>query len=232
AALLALLWANSPWSESYLRLWGTEVALEVGARSLRMDLGHWINDGLMAVFFLVIGLEVRRDLSIGELTDRRRLVLPLIAGIGGLIVPALIYLAINSSGEAANGCGVVIGTDTAFLLGTLALVGPSVSTQLRVFLLTLTVVDDIVAVSVIGLVYSDEIHLSALAVAAAGLITLVVLGRMRIWRIWPYAAAILVLWLATVYSGLHASVAGMVAGLLVPAYLPGRQAVEHASSRF
>lgn len=232
AALAALLWANSPWSDAYTGLWSTEIGIEVGNRALAMDLGHWINDGLMAVFFLVIGLEVRRDLSVGELTKRRRLILPLIGGVGGLVVPALIYLAINPSGEAARGWGVVIGTDTAFLLGVVALVGPSVSTQLRVFLLTLTVVDDIVAVSVIGLVYSDGIDGQALLVAAAGVLVLMLLGRARVWQTWPYALTILILWAATVASGLHASVAGMVAGLLVPAFTPPRDAVATASLRF
>ncbi|MDC5696163.1 Na+/H+ antiporter NhaA [Intrasporangium calvum] len=232
AAVLALAWANSPWSDAYVHLWETELAIELGDGGLGMDLHHWINDGLMAVFFLVIGLEVRRDLSVGELTDRRRLRLPLLAGVGGMVVPALLYLLVNRSGEAANGWGVVIGTDTAFLLGTLALVGPTASTQLRVFLLTLTVVDDIVAVSVIGAVYSDDIDLLALAIAVAAVAALVVLGRTAVWRTWPYAVTTLVLWLATVQSGLHASVAGMVAGLLVPAYAPRRHEVEQAASRF
>ncbi|HEX5969542.1 MAG TPA: Na+/H+ antiporter NhaA [Intrasporangium sp.] len=232
ATLVALAWANSPWSEAYSQLWGTELAVQLADWTLRMDLGHWINDGLMAVFFLVIGLEVRRDLSIGELTDRRKLRLPLLAGVGGMVVPALLYLLVNPAGEAANGWGIVIGTDTAFLLGTLALVGPTTSTQLRVFLLTLTVVDDIVAVSVIGLVYSDSLNVAALAIALVALAVLVALGRMKVWRTWPYAVTILVLWLATVASGLHASVAGMVAGLLVPSYTPRRQAVEQAARRF
>lgn len=232
ATLVALVWANSPWSDAYSQLWGTELAVQLADWTLRMDLGHWINDGLMAVFFLVIGLEVRRDLSIGELTDRRKLRLPLLAGVGGMVVPALLYLLVNPAGEAASGWGIVIGTDTAFLLGTLALVGPTTSTQLRVFLLTLTVVDDIVAVSVIGLVYSDSLNVAALAVALVALAVLVGLGRMKVWRTWPYAVTILVLWLATVASGLHASVAGMVAGLLVPSYTPRRQAVEQAARRF
>jgi len=232
ATSVALVWANSPWSEAYSRVWATEFAVQLADWTLRMDLGHWINDGLMAVFFLVIGLEVRRDLSVGELTDRRKLRLPLLAGVGGMVVPALLYLLVNPSGEAASGWGIVIGTDTAFLLGTLALVGPTTSTQLRVFLLTLTVVDDIVAVSVIGLVYSDSLNGAALAVALGAVAVLVGLGRSKVWRIWPYAITILVLWLATVDSGLHASVAGMVAGLLVPSYTPHRQAVEHAARRF
>ncbi len=230
--VVALAWANSPWSASYPELWSTLASVRIGDFGLEMELGHWISDGLMVVFFLVIGLEVRRDLAIGELTDRRRVVLPLLAGVGGMVVPALLYLLIAPAGEAAAGWGVVIGTDTAFLLGTLALVGPSISTQLRVFLLTLTVVDDIVAVSVIGAVYSDSLNVPALALALAGVTGLVVLGRLGVWRTWPYVATTLLVWLATMGSGLHASIAGMVCGLLIPAFAPRREAVEGAASRF
>ena len=177
AALIALVWANSPWSQSYVDLWHTELSIRFGDGGLTMDLHHWINDGLMVVFFFVIGLEVRKEFAIGELVDRSRVVVPLVAGVMGMLVPAAIFLALNPSGEAAAGWGAVIGTDTAFLLGVMALVGPAVSTQLRIFLLTLTVIDDIVAVSVIGVVYSDELSLGALAVAALCLLVLVGLDR-------------------------------------------------------
>lgn len=232
AALAALAWANSPWSAAYESLWATSVSVSVGGAELAMDLGHWVNDGLMVVFFFVIGLEVRREFSVGELTDRRRVVVPLVAGIGGMVVPALLYLAVNPSGEAARGWGVVIGTDTAFLLGALALVGPSLSTQLRIFLLTLTVIDDIVAVTVIGVVYSDAIAVSWLLVAFALLAALGAMGRMGVWRGPPYVLVLVGLWLATVESGLHASIAGMVSGLLVPAFAPRRHDVEGAASLF
>ena len=155
ATVLALALASSPWSEWYTRLWETPLVIQLDGHGLDMDLHGWVSDGLMVVFFLLVGLEVRQELAVGELTDRRRIVVPLVAGVGGMVVPAVLYLALNPSGEAARGWGVVIGTDTAFLLGMLALVGPAVSTQLRIFLLTLTVIDDIVAVSVIGVVYSD-----------------------------------------------------------------------------
>src|SRR5690606_18438869 len=125
-------------------LWGTEAGIRVGALDLAMDLGHWVNDALMALFFFVIGLEVRRELSVGELTDRRRVTVPLLAGVGGMLLPAAIFLLVAPGGEAARAWAAVIGTDTAFLLGALAVVGPRLSTQLRVFLLTLTVVDDVV----------------------------------------------------------------------------------------
>jgi Na+/H+ antiporter NhaA len=232
ATVVALLWANSPWSGAYEALWATEASVVLGDAGLQMDLAHWINDGLMAVFFFVIGLEVRRDLAVGELTDRRRVVLPVLAGIGGMVVPALLYLLIVPDGEATRGWGIAIGTDTAFLLGALALVGPATSTQLRVFLLAVTVVDDIAAVTIIGVVYSESIDISALIVAVAGVAVLVALGLGGVWRTWPYALVAVVVWVATVGSGLHASIAGMVAGLLIPAFAPRREAVERAATRF
>ena len=149
-----------------------------------------------------------------------------------MLVPALLYLLLNPGGQASAGWGIVIGTDTAFLLGMLALVGPAVSTQLRIFLLTLTVIDDIVAVSVIGVVYSDAIALGPLAVAGGCLVVLVVLGRVGVWRASPYVAVVVVLWVATLESGVHASIAGMVSGLLVPALNPERGLVESAATQF
>jgi Na+/H+ antiporter NhaA len=232
ATVVALVSANSAWSGAYQALWATEGSIVLGDAHLEMDLRHWINNGLMAVFFFVIGLEVRRDLSVGELTDRRRVVLPVLAGIGGIVVPALLYLLIAPDGEAARGWGIAIGTDTAFLLGALALVGPATATQLRLFLLTLTVVDDIAAVTIMGVVYSESIDISALIVAAAGIAVLAALGLGGVWRTWPYALVAVVVWVATVGSGLHASIAGMVAGLLIPAFTPRREAVEGAATRF
>jgi Na+/H+ antiporter NhaA len=226
------VWANSPWSESYESLWSTEATISVGSSELALDLGHWVNDGLMALFFFVIGLEVRRELSIGELTDRRRIVLPATAALGGILIPVILYLLLNPSGEASNGWGIVIGTDTAFLLGALALVGPACPTQLRVLLLTLTVFDDAVAVTVIGVAYSDALDPVALAVAAAALVALAVLSGRGEWRASLYALLAVVLWIATLESGLHPSIAGMAAGLAIAARRPRRQEVERAASLF
>ncbi|MEA2180706.1 MAG: hypothetical protein QOG77_4003, partial [Solirubrobacteraceae bacterium] len=232
ATALALLWANSPWSAAYFSLWDTELAVRIGDAQLAKDLGHWVDDGLMVLFFFVVGLEVRRELSMGELTDRRQLVVPGLAALGGLVVPALLYLAINPSGEAAQGWGVVIGTDTAFLLGALALVGPACPTQLRVFLLTLSIADDVVAVTVIGVVYSDAVDVVALVVAGACLVLLWALNRMEVWRTSVYAVVGAVLWVAAVESGVHPTIAGMLAGLLISARPPSRQEVEDAASMF
>ncbi len=232
ATVLALLWANSPWSGSYESLWAAEAGLSVAGWELSMDLEHWVNDGLMALFFFVIGLEVRREFSVGELTDLRRATIPVTAALGGLVVPALVYLALVPGGEAVRGWGVVIGTDTAFMLGALAVVGPTFATQLRIFLLTLTVSDDIVAVSVIGVFYSDALDLTALAVMAVLGVARGLLSRSGVWRAAPYVLVGLGLWLATVESGLHASIAGMLGGLLVAAHAPRRDLVERAARRF
>lgn len=232
ATLVALVWANSPWSGLYESLWSTEMVVRLGGAELAMDLGHWVNDGLVALFFFVVGLEVRREFSVGELSDRRRVIVPAIAALGGVVVSALLYLAVNPSGEAANGWGLVIGTDTAFLLGALALVGPAPATQLRVFLLTLTITDDVVAIGVIGAVYSASIDVVALTVAAGCLGALALLGRLGVWRSSAYVLIGAVLWVATVESGLHPTIAGMAAGLLVGAYPPRREDVKRAASLF
>jgi Na+/H+ antiporter NhaA len=232
ATLLALAWANSRWSAQYTSLLAAEASISLGPWALSMDLHHWVNDGLMALFFFVVGLEVRREFSIGELTDRRRATIPLVAAVGGLTVPALLYLVLAPSGDAALGWGVVIGTDTAFMLGALTVVGPVFATQLRVFLLTLTVLDDIVAVSVIGLVYSDALRVPALVVMAGLAVLLALLSRLAVWRAWPFVLIGLGMWLATLEAGLHASVAGMLGGLLIADRAPAREAVEGAAQRF
>jgi Na+/H+ antiporter NhaA len=230
AAVVALGWANSPLSDSYTSLWSLEMTVRAGDAQLSMDLRHWVTDGLMFFFFLVIGLEVRRELAMGELTDRSIVAVPALAAIGGMVVPATVYLAINPGGEAASAWGVVIATDTAFLLGALALVGASESTPLRVFLLTLTIFDDIVAVSVIALFYSEGIEPPALVLAAAWVLVVVALGRLRVWRASPYVVAGLGLWLATVESGVHPTIGGMAMGLAISAYPPQPEAVERAAA--
>ncbi|WP_024285136.1 Na+/H+ antiporter NhaA [Cellulomonas sp. KRMCY2] len=230
AAAVALAWANSPASGAYEEILGLPVSLSIGEATLSMSAHHWVNDGLMTAFFFVIGLEVRRELSLGELTDRRRIVVPTVAGLVGMVVPALLYLAVNPAGEAARGWGVVIGTDTAFLLGALAVVGPRLSTQLRLFLLTMTVIDDILAVTVIGVAYSDGVAPMPLAAAVACLVALVVLARRGVWQASPYVVVLVVLWFATLESGVHPSIAGMLSGLLVPALAPRREVVEGAAS--
>ena len=231
ATLAALVCANSGLSDSYQALGHAELAIRVGSVSASTSAESAVNDGLLTLFFFVIGLEVRSELSIGELTNRRRILLPALAALGGMAVPALVYLLLTS-GAATHGWGVVIGTDTAFLLGALALVGPRVSTQLRIFLLTVTVIDDIVAIAVIGLVYSGRLHVLPLVVAAVCAAGLWGLSRAAVWRIVPYLFMASALWLAIVRAGVHPSFAGMLAGVSIAAYTPNREAVEGTVSVF
>ena len=229
--VVALALANSPMGEQYQHFWHTSLGVSFGEHSFHRSLQHWVNDGLMTLFFFVIGLEVRQEFAVGSLRDRRRALVPLVAGVAGVVVPALIYLAVAGRG-AADGWGVVVGTDTAFLLGVLALVGPKMSSQLRVFLLTLTVVDDFLAVSIIGVVYTEDLMVVPLLVAIGVLVCLWLLGRTEVWRSAPYVVLVLVLWAATVASGVHPSLAGMAAGLLVPAFATQRAHVEDAKMLF
>ncbi|UJA21921.1 Na+/H+ antiporter NhaA [Thermoleophilia bacterium SCSIO 60948] len=232
ATLIALIWANSPWAASYDELWHTELAITLGDASLAMDLGHWVDDGLMILFFFVIGLELRREVSLGELSDRSRVAVPAIAGAAGILVPAAIFLALNPTGELSGGWGVVIATDTAFVLGLLALIGPACPTQLRVFLLTLSIVDDLIAVSAIGIFYSESVDPFAIAVAAGCLVGFVALSRSNTWRISAYVLLGTVLWVAGVESGLHPSIFGMLAGIAINATPPEREQVERAGRSF
>jgi NhaA family Na+:H+ antiporter len=230
ATLLALVWANSPWGDTYDRVWSTELSVQLGSTGITEDLRSWVNDGLMVFFFFLIGMEVRRELSMGELTQRNRLSVPVIAAIAGLVVPALIYLGLNAGGPGANGWGIPMATDTAFVLGALALVGPRCPTQLRVFLLSLSVVDDIGALTAIAVFYSDDIDLVALAVAALCVLAFAMLTRLQVWRGPAYFAVGVVMWVAMHASGVHATIGGVVLGLLVSAYPPRRSEVESAGT--
>src|SRR5680860_741664 len=216
ATVLALVWANSPWSQGLEDLWLTTASLGVGEAAIDLDLRHWVNDAAMAIFFLVVGLEITREISSGELRDRRSVAVPALGALGGLAVPALIYLLFNSSGEAARGWGIVMSTDTAFVVGVLALFGPRCPDRLRLFLLTLAIVDDVGAISVMAIFYSDDISLPALAGAAVVLAALVAMRWLRVWRLAPYVVAGVLLWLMVHASGVHATLAGVMLGLLVP----------------
>ena len=230
AVVIALAWANSPLSDDYTSLWTTDLTVSVGEAVLSMDLRHWVNDGLMFLFFLVVGIEVRRELAMGELADRRTITVPALAAVGGMVVPAAVYFAVGGGDQAPHAWGVVIATDTAFLLGALALVGASQSTPLRVFLLTLTIFDDVAAVTVIAVFYSQAIDGLALILAAACVLAIVALGRRRVWRAGPYVVAGVVLWLATLESGVHPAIGGMAMGLAISAYPPDREAVQRVAA--
>src|SRR5918992_2172678 len=229
ATVAALVWANAA-GGSYADFWSTEMAFEVGDFEYRDDLRHWVNDALMVFFFFVVGLELRRQLAMGELTDRRRVTVPVIAALAGLALPAAIYLVFNPSGDAARGWGVAMATDTAFVLGALALVGPAFPTQLRIFMLSLAVVDDIGALAAIAVFYSEDVSLPALAVAAACVLGILALGRLRVWRGPAYFVVGAALWAAMVESGVHPTLGGVVLGLLISAYPPRPEEVQRAGA--
>ena len=228
ATVLALAWANSPWSASYAQLWHLPATIGVGEADLTLDLRHWVNDGLMALFFLVVGLEITREVATGELRNRRSVAAPAMGALGGLVVPALVYLAFNPSGPESAGWGVVMSTDTAFVLGVLALFGPRCPDRLRLFLLTLALVDDIGAIGVMALFYSEDLHPPALLLAAGLIAALVALRWAGVWSLTPYVLLGIGLWLAVHASGVHATLAGVVLGLLLPQRPPDDHVVQRS----
>jgi NhaA family Na+:H+ antiporter len=217
ATVIALAWANSPWGESYVALWHTKLTVGLGDASLTKDLTHWINDGLMAVFFLVVGLEIKREVLVGELSSARSAALPVAAALGGAVVPALIYFAINAGTAGSAGWGIPMATDIAFALGVLALLGQRAPTTLKVFLTALAIVDDIVAVLVIALFYTSGISWGALGVGVAFLAALIVANLLGVGRTLVYAVLGVGLWLCFLLSGVHATIAGVLLALTVPA---------------
>ena len=229
AAVAALVWANSPWSDSYESFWSTTLSIRVGGEGISMELRHWVSEGLMTFFFLVVGLEARREFDLGALRERRRIALPLLGAVGGMGLAVLIYLAFNAGGSGGHGWGVAMSTDTAFALGVLSLVAPG-ATRLRVRLLTVIVFDDILALLVIATVYTDEIEFVALAMAV-GLFGLLLALRYApaAWRA-PAAALLgVALWVALYESGIDPLLAGLAVGLAVSAYPPERTELERAT---
>lgn len=220
AALVALAWANSPWGATYEALWHAKGVIGLGPLVLEKDVLHWVNDGLMALFFLLVGLEIKREFLTGQLRNLRAAVLPVAAAIGGMIVPALLYLALNSGTDAQPGWGIPMATDIAFALGALALLGRRAPTSLRVFLAAAAIVDDLGAVLVIALFYTPSVSLGALAVAAAVLMLLVILNRSGVNHPAPYILLGVLLWLAVLKSGVHATIAGVLLAFTIPARVP------------
>ena len=214
ATVVALVWANSPWSASYFALW--KLPLQIGRRPLlSMDLHHWIDDGLMVLFFLVVGLEIKREIVKGELSSFRQAALPIMAALGGMIIPAILYFTLNRSGSGARGWGIPMATDIGFAMGVLALLGKRIPSSLRVFMLALAIVDDVGAILVIAFFYTPKISLSALAVAG-GLLALLVVIAMRRAPVSVYAVVGFFFWAAVLSSGVHATIAGVILGLIAP----------------
>ncbi|HKY15538.1 MAG TPA: Na+/H+ antiporter NhaA [Microthrixaceae bacterium] len=222
AAVLALVWANSSWSESYETFLHTSLVLDVGSFHLSMDLQHFVNDGLMALFFFVVGLEIKRELVEGELRDPRVAAIPAIAALGGMVVPVAIYLLVNSQAVtpglgASGGWGIPMATDIAFALGVVALFGSRLPSGLKLFLLTLAIVDDIGAILVIAVFYADEFDGSPLVAAIVTLGAVVGMRRLRVGSHWVFVPLGLLLWYFTFRSGVHPTIAGVVMGLVTPA---------------
>jgi Na+/H+ antiporter NhaA len=231
AAIVALVWVNVD-APSYRNLWSTVLSIRVGGTGIALDFRHWVNSGLMTFFFFVVGLEARRELDLGELRERRRFALPLLAGIGGMALAVGIYLAFNAGRPSAHGWGVTMSTDTAFALGLLALVGPRFPDRLRAFMLTVVVVDDILALVVIATVYAQNVSLTAL-LAAAGLFGAVLVAKvLMVRRGVVYLALGTAVWVALLKSGVEPIIVGLAMGLLVYAYPAARPELERATERF
>jgi NhaA family Na+:H+ antiporter len=214
--VVALAWANSPWGEGYFHLWETPLTVSAGGATVRGTLHLLINDGLMAVFFLLVGLEIKRELLVGELASARQAALPIAAAAGGMLVPALIYLAVNAGGLGTRGWGIPMATDIAFALGVLTILGPRVPLGLKIFLTALAIVDDMGAVVVIALFYTSAINGAALALAAVAVGVLLFLSRAGVRDLAPYVAVGLALWAFLLWSGIHATIAGVLLALTIP----------------
>src|SRR4051812_35052146 len=225
----AMVWANSPWSDTYESVWTTDLAVRLGDSGIAMDLREWVNKGLMTFFFLVVGLEARRELDMGQLRERRRQAALAVIALGGMAATVLIYLAFNAGGPGAHGWGAAMSTDTAFALGVLALVAPG-GTRLRVRLLTIAVIDDLVALIVIATAYTDHVSLGPLAIAAALFAVLMALRYAPItWR-GPAAAIVSVaMWVALLKSGIDPIIGGLLIGLVTSAYPPARTDLEQVT---
>lgn len=216
ATLTAVIWANSPWADIYQKLSHLDIGTYFNGKQYHLTLDHWIKDGLMAIFFFVVGLEIKREILIGELSSVKKAALPVMAALGGAVVPALVYFAFNPSGPSASGWGVPMATDIAFALGLLALFGKRVPIGLKVFLTALAIVDDLMAVLVIALFYTDQINIPALITAAFLLALLALVVRNHIHR--PVCLFLLIIgvWLCVFLSGIHATIAGVLLAMVVP----------------
>jgi Na+/H+ antiporter NhaA len=229
ATVAALAWANSPWSDSYESVWSTQLSVRLGDEAIAMDLRHWVNEGLMTFFFLVVGLEAKRELDMGQLRERRRLAALAVISLGGMAAAVTIYLAFNAGGDGAHGWGAAMSTDTAFALGVLALVAPG-GTRLRVRLLTVAVIDDLVALVVIATAYTEHVSLVPLVVAA-GLFGILLALRFAplTWRT-PVAALFgVAVWGALLKSGIDPVISGLAIGLVTSAYPPARGDLEQVT---
>ncbi|MGI8462192.1 MAG: Na+/H+ antiporter NhaA [Solirubrobacterales bacterium] len=232
ATAIALIWVNGPASDSYESLWTTELTLGFGDATITEDLRDWVNDGLMTLFFFVIALEIKRELVTGELNDPKAAALPVIAALGGALLPALLFLAIAGGEETYRGWSIPIATDAAFAVGVLVLLGNRVSTGVKLFLVTIAVVDDVAAIIVIAVAYTADLSLGWLALAVGGLGTVVAMRRLGVTAVLAYVPVGLFVWLAMLESGVHPTIAGVALALLTPARpIGGRKVLEQLEER-
>jgi Na+/H+ antiporter NhaA len=231
ATLAALVWANVDHG-SYESVWTTNLSVQLGGASISLDLRQWVNEGLMALFFFVVGLEARREFDLGELRERRRIALPVVAALGGMAVPVAIYLAFNAGHSSSHGWGAAMSTDTAFALGVLALVAPASTQRLRLFLLSISVVDDVVALVVIAVVYTGQVKLSALLVALAILGGVLTIRAVGVQRSAVYVVFGSAMWVAVLKSGIDPVIVGLAMGLLAYAYPAMRLDLDRATELF
>ena len=215
-AVIAMVLANSGMRESYEHVLHTELALSVTGFEIRHTLHHWINDGLMALFFFVVGLEIKREVIVGELSDMKAALMPIVAAVGGMVVPALFYSGFNLSGPGANGWGVPMATDIAFAVGVLAMLGSRVPKTVLTFLVALAIVDDLGAVIVIAVFYTEQLYLNWLILAGIFLLIAIMFNRLGIRKPHPYFAIALLIWFAMLQSGVHATLAGVLVALTIP----------------
>jgi Na+/H+ antiporter NhaA len=230
AAIAALVWANSPWWHTYQSVWTTELSIHVGTTGIAADLRTWVNEGLMTLFFLVVGLEAKRQLDLGELRERSRLAIPVFGAIGGVTVPILIYLAFNAGRAGGHGWGAAMSSDTAFALAAVALVTPRTATRIRVFLLTLAVADDLAALVVIATVYTTHVSVLALGIAIALFAALVALRYAPFGRAAISVGLAVGIWVAMFKSGIDPVISGLAIGLGTSAYPPSRDDLERATA--
>jgi NhaA family Na+:H+ antiporter len=232
AAAAALVWANAS-AESYGSFWDNELTVGVGSLAISEDLKHWVNDALMAIFFFVVGLEIKRELVTGELRDRKAAALPIFAAMGGVVLPAAIFLAVTAGGPGSDGWGIPMATDIAFAVGVLALLGDRVSAGVKLLVLTIAIVDDILAISVIALFYSDDLSPLWLLAALGGLLAVSGMRAAGIGRVLAYVPVGVFVWVAAHESGVHATIAGVALGLLTPAHpiAGGRRVLEELEHR-
>jgi len=214
--VLALILANTPATEAYAHFFHTKVDLTVGSWELSHTIHHWINDGLMAIFFFIIGLEIKREILVGELSNIKVAILPILAAVGGMVFPALIYLGINSGEVGASGWGIPMATDIAFAISALVLLGKRVPAALVTFLVALAIVDDLGAVLVIAIFYTEQIHMLPLALAGISFVILIAFNRFGIHMILPYFVVGLFMWFFMLESGVHATIAGVIAAMAIP----------------